>query len=114
MRDASAGRHLPATPLQDSSPLLILRLPPTLALPSGLQGAPPRRSNGRQPRDGADAGSDRLLRGEASFLLARAGEQEEAREVVRRVAESGSAEWGAFLVPELWAAESGDRPAFVG
>jgi uncharacterized protein (TIGR02421 family) len=67
----------------------------------------------RQPRDGADAGTDRLLRGEASFLLARAGEQEEAREVVRRVAESGSAEWGAFLVLELWSAASGESPAFV-
>lgn len=58
----------------------------------------------RAPAGRHDPGTDRLLAGEASYLLARAGEEDEAAALVRRLAKAGSAEYGAYLVLELWSA----------
>jgi uncharacterized protein (TIGR02421 family) len=58
----------------------------------------------RQPPSREDAATDRLIAGEASFLAARQGGEEEARALVRGIAEAGSTAHGAFLVLEIWSA----------
>ena len=58
----------------------------------------------RAPADRDDDGTDRLLTGESSYLLARAGEDAEAAGLVRRLAKAGSTECGAYLVLEVWSA----------
>jgi uncharacterized protein (TIGR02421 family) len=64
----------------------------------------------RTPDDRDDAGTDRLLSGESSFLLARAGEEAEVRDLVAALARAGSVACGAFLVLELWSsADPGAR-----
>jgi len=58
----------------------------------------------REPPRGNDPGTARLIAGEASWLLARREDDDETREIVRRIAQDGSAEHRAFLVIEIWAA----------
>jgi uncharacterized protein (TIGR02421 family) len=58
----------------------------------------------REPPDDEDAGTDRLVAGEASFLVSRRGEEAEVPDLIRRLAEAGSTAYGAFLVLEIWAA----------
>jgi uncharacterized protein (TIGR02421 family) len=67
----------------------------------------------RAPADREDDGTDRLVSGEASYLLARRGEEEEAPELVRRLAKAGSAAYGAFLVLEVWSAEDAESRRFT-
>lgn len=62
----------------------------------------------RAPADRPDHGTDRLLTGEASYLLARAGEEAEAGALVRGLAKAGSTAYGAYLVLEVWSAEDPD------
>lgn len=59
----------------------------------------------REPRDRKDAGTARLIAGEASWLLVRDEDDAETRELVRRIAQDGSTEHGAFVVIEVWAAD---------
>jgi hypothetical protein len=65
----------------------------------------------RQPPDREDGGTERLVSGEASYLVARPGEEDEASELIRRLAKHGSTAYGAFLVLEVWSAtdENGRR-----
>ena len=65
----------------------------------------------RQPADCEDAGTKRLVKGEASYLVAPGEDRYRtdvatlAREVVRTL----SAEFGAFLIVEIWAAPDGGK-----
>jgi uncharacterized protein (TIGR02421 family) len=56
----------------------------------------------REPSGREDDGTERLVATEAAYLIGRRGEEDEIEEAVRRVAESGSTVYGAFLVLELW------------
>jgi uncharacterized protein (TIGR02421 family) len=67
----------------------------------------------RAPADRDDHGTDRLLAGESSYLLARAGEETEAAELVRALAKAGSTECGAYLVIEIWSAADPDSRRFT-
>lgn len=67
----------------------------------------------RAPADRDDPGTDRLLTGESSYLLARAGEEAEAADIVRRLAKAGSAECGAYLVLEVWSAADPESRRFT-
>jgi uncharacterized protein (TIGR02421 family) len=62
----------------------------------------------RQPAGRADPGTRTLLLGEASYLLAREADHEVAAALVRDLAEAGTAEFGSFLVIELWAGTRAD------
>lgn len=65
----------------------------------------------RRPHDRADAGTDQLVKTKASYLIAPGSPRHEERvsELVRRVAETLSAEFGAFLIIELWSGPDGGR-----
>lgn len=67
----------------------------------------------REPPERSDPGTARLIAGEASWLAARRGDAEEAREIARRIAHDGSVEHGAFLVIEVWASPDPDARRFV-
>lgn len=67
----------------------------------------------RAPADRDDHGTDRLLTGEASYLLARAGEDDEAAALVRELAKAGSTAYGAYLVVELWSSEDAGSRRFT-
>ncbi len=60
----------------------------------------------RRPRANSDPGTDRLVVGEASYLLAAAdrGLQPSLAQLVRAVAETVRKEFGGYLVLELWSA----------
>ncbi len=65
----------------------------------------------RQPPEYEDSGTERLVKGEASYLIA-PGKNKYRKSVsslVREVAGTLSAEFGAFLIVELWAAPEGGR-----
>lgn len=65
----------------------------------------------RQPPDHADVGTEWLVKGEASYLVA-PGEPRHRRsvsELVEAVAKTLSAEFGAFLILEIWAAPEGGK-----
>ncbi len=65
----------------------------------------------RQPADGQDEGTVRLVLGEASYLITR-GDAEGNRiaaGVVRELAARLAREYGAFLVLEIWAAAPGSE-----
>ncbi len=65
----------------------------------------------RRPPDREDAGTERMVIGEASYLVA-SGEARLARSLtslVRNVAGTLSAAFGAFLVVEIWSAPEGGR-----
>jgi uncharacterized protein (TIGR02421 family) len=67
----------------------------------------------REPPARADEGTARLIAGEACYLAARRGEDDEARALVRRIAEAGSAAHGAHLVLEIWSAADPQSRRFV-
>jgi uncharacterized protein (TIGR02421 family) len=67
----------------------------------------------REPHDRADGGTERLVSGEASYLVARPGEEDEAAELIRRLAKHGSTAYGAFLVLEVWSATDEDGRRFT-
>ncbi|NLG61829.1 MAG: DUF1704 domain-containing protein [Candidatus Cloacimonetes bacterium] len=87
------------------------------ALPAGgtlvLEPALPYLLVYREPPDRSDPGTARLIAGEACWIAARRDEADEAREIVRRLAQDGSAEHGAFLVIELWTASDAHARRFV-
>jgi len=65
----------------------------------------------RQPADYKDAGTERLVKGEASYLIApgSASVRESVSNLVREIAKTLSAEFGAFLIVEIWAAPEGGK-----
>lgn len=65
----------------------------------------------RQPVDREDWGTERLVMGEASYLIA-AGDQrlrDGLSALVRRVAETMTGAFGSFLIMEVWAAQDGEE-----
>lgn len=76
----------------------------------------------RQPPDRPDPGTDRLLLGEASYLLAPGNEawHPPLTELVKEIVKTQSEPFGAFLLLEIWSAETEgqegslttQRPAF--
>jgi uncharacterized protein (TIGR02421 family) len=66
----------------------------------------------RQPPSRRDEGTSRLVLGEASYLVALGAAGADVRTVVRALAEAGTAEFGSFLVLEVWAGEA-DSTRFV-
>ncbi|MGD8352094.1 MAG: hypothetical protein PVG55_03780, partial [Nitrospirota bacterium] len=71
----------------------------------------------RRPADSEDAGTGRLVRAEASYFIVSnpLAPTPFVRYVARSVAETLSKEYGAFLIIEIWAAESapaGGAPGF--
>jgi uncharacterized protein (TIGR02421 family) len=67
----------------------------------------------RETGDRPDAGTSRLVATEAAYLLGRPGEEREVAELVRQLADSGSAAYGAFLVLELWSSADPDSRRFT-
>lgn len=67
----------------------------------------------RAPAAGDDAGTARLISGEAAWLIGRPGDEEAVRTLVPELARSGSAEHSAFLVIEVWGARDPDSRSFV-
>lgn len=65
----------------------------------------------RRPHDRADAGTEQLVKANASYLIAPGGpdHDEQVRELVRRLVETLAVEFGAFLIVELWSAPDGGR-----
>lgn len=59
----------------------------------------------REPASGADAGTERLVSGEAAFLISRDEEESELQALVGGIAQTGSIAHGAFLVLEIWASD---------
>jgi uncharacterized protein (TIGR02421 family) len=59
----------------------------------------------RQPAARRDAGTHQLLLGEASYLLALGASDELCSSLVKALAEAGTAEFGSFLIVEVWAAD---------
>ena len=62
----------------------------------------------RQPHGRDDAGTDRLVLGEASYLIMRE-QDEELVTLLRAVTETATAEMGSFLLLEIWAGPPGSR-----
>ena len=67
----------------------------------------------REPPDREDPGTERLVRAEAAFLIARRGEEVEVAELMGPLARSGSAAFGAYLVLEIWASPDPHSTKFV-
>lgn len=65
----------------------------------------------RQPEDYKDAGTERLVKGEASYLLAPGASsfRDSVAALVSGVAETLSTGFGAFLIVEVWAAPEGGK-----
>ncbi len=65
----------------------------------------------RRPLGRTDAGTDRLVKGEASYLVApgTAGMHKKTAALVRGVVRTLAHEFGAFLILELWAAPDGGK-----
>ena len=65
----------------------------------------------RQPDDNIDAGTEKLVQGEASYLIVSggAGFEKSVSDLVHRVAKTMSAEFGAFLIVEIWSAPEGGK-----
>ena len=63
----------------------------------------------RKPTDREDGGTHRLVKGEASYLVAPGDEKfhENTSALVREVVKTLSREFGAFLIIEIWAAPDG-------
>lgn len=66
----------------------------------------------RQPPDRDDQGTAQLVLGEASYMVG-AAEDESVADIARALAEAGTAEFGAFLVIELWAGDADSRSFVV-
>jgi uncharacterized protein (TIGR02421 family) len=67
----------------------------------------------RRPEDRPDAGTSRLVSGEAAYLLARAGEWAEVEALVPRIAEAGATAYGAFIVLEVWSGADPESHRFT-
>jgi uncharacterized protein (TIGR02421 family) len=67
----------------------------------------------RQPPDRADVGTAQLLLGEASYLIGTGAADAEVASIVRALADAGTAEFGAFLIVELWAGDPDSRQFVV-
>ncbi|MCA9122529.1 MAG: DUF1704 domain-containing protein [Planctomycetaceae bacterium] len=65
----------------------------------------------RRPTNREDAGTHRLVKGEASYLVAPGDEQfyDSTSDLVRKVVATLSQEFGAFLIIEVWAAPDGGK-----
>ena len=65
----------------------------------------------RQPPDHSDTGTQRFVQGEASHLMAPGSTsfQSSVTELVKKVVETLSPEFGAFLIVEIWAAPEGGK-----
>jgi uncharacterized protein (TIGR02421 family) len=65
----------------------------------------------RRLSDHEDAGTERLVKGEASYLIAPGGSgfRPSVARLVHRVVETLSGEFGAFLIVEIWAAPDGGK-----
>jgi uncharacterized protein (TIGR02421 family) len=65
----------------------------------------------RRPQERTDAGTDQLVKGEASYLIApgAAGLHKQTSGLVRQVVKTLANEFGAFLILELWAAPDGGK-----
>jgi uncharacterized protein (TIGR02421 family) len=65
----------------------------------------------RQPPDHEDAGTDRLVKGEASYLVVSGDSRlhKSISNLVRKVVETLSGQFGAFLIVEIWAAPDGGQ-----
>jgi uncharacterized protein (TIGR02421 family) len=65
----------------------------------------------RQPLEHEDAGTERLVKGEASYLIAPVGPefQPSVSKLIYHVVRTLSAEFGAFLIVEIWTAPEGGR-----
>ncbi|MDA1014907.1 MAG: flavohemoglobin expression-modulating QEGLA motif protein [Planctomycetota bacterium] len=59
----------------------------------------------RQPPDAEDPGTESLVTGEASYLVApgSSGQHRHVAKLVREIARVGTKEFGAFLILEIWA-----------
>jgi uncharacterized protein (TIGR02421 family) len=62
----------------------------------------------RQPPDAADAGTERLVIGEASYLISK-DESERPDDIVAALAETATSEIGSFMVVEVWAGAADSR-----
>ncbi len=67
----------------------------------------------RRPLDRADPGTERLLLGEAAYLLATSTERHYAPLVrlVESIAEAQKAQYGSFLLFELWSSSEASQPS---
>lgn len=65
----------------------------------------------RQPPDDVDAGTERLVQGEASYLIAPGGStlRRSVSKLLREIARTLSNEFGAFLIVEIWSAPEGGK-----
>ncbi len=65
----------------------------------------------RHPADKLDLSTARLVRGEAAYLVASGSEQQHASlsKLVRNIVQILSAQFGAFLIVELWAGPDGGQ-----
>jgi uncharacterized protein (TIGR02421 family) len=65
----------------------------------------------RQPPDYVDAGTERLVKGEASYLIApgAAAYHKTVSNLVRQVGKTLSEQFGALLIVEIWAAPEGGK-----
>ena len=65
----------------------------------------------RQPADYEDAGTERLVQGEASYLVAPGASsyRESVANLISKVVATLSLEFGAFLIVEIWAAPEGGK-----
>jgi uncharacterized protein (TIGR02421 family) len=64
----------------------------------------------RRPVEGDDAGTEALVRGEASYAILDGGTPaHEYAPLLRTIVQAGSTEFGAFLLLEIWAGPAGTR-----
>jgi uncharacterized protein (TIGR02421 family) len=63
----------------------------------------------RQPPGRPDDGTAQLVLGEASYLIAAEMPEDEVAALVRALAVAGTAEFGSFLIMELWAGDTDSR-----
>ncbi len=65
----------------------------------------------RQPPEYEDAGTERLVKGEASYLIAPGAPQfhKSVSHLVKEIAHTLTAEFGAFLIVEIWATPDGGK-----
>jgi uncharacterized protein (TIGR02421 family) len=65
----------------------------------------------RRPSGHEDTGTQRLVKGEASYLIAPGGAtfRKSVSELVRQVVKTLAAEFGAFLIVEIWAGPDGGK-----
>lgn len=67
----------------------------------------------RQPPNRADDGTAQLVLGEASYLITGGMPDDEVSALVRALAEAGTAEFGSFLVLDIWSGDDGSRTFVV-